>query len=103
MYKLIVSIIRHEKLESVTSALRKERIAFTYSEVKGFCSEVHLYHDDIHDRVRIEIIADGKDVEKVKDIITASACCGLEGDGCLSVYIVDEYLTFNSEKTDNVT
>lgn len=96
MYKLIVSIVRHEKIESVTSALKKEQIAFTYSNVKGFCNEVHLYHQDIHDRIRLEIVADEKDVQKVKYIIMANACCGLEGDGCLSVYVLDEFISFNT-------
>ncbi len=100
MYKLIVSIVRHEKLESVTSALRKERIAFTYSEVKGFCHEVHLYNDDIHDRIKIEIVVPDEAVQTVKDIVTANACCGLEGDGCLAVYVLDEYDIFSVEKAD---
>jgi nitrogen regulatory protein PII len=96
MHKLIVSIIRHEKHENVISALKKEGIPFTYSKVKGFCGEVHLYKEDIHERIRIEIVAEQKNVDKVKDIIRSNACCGLEGDGCLSVYIVDEYLTFTA-------
>ena len=96
MYKLIVSIVRNEKIDEVISALKKEGIAFTYSNVKGFCGEVHLYQEDIHERTRIEVIAHSKDVNKVKDIITAKACCGLEGDGCLAVYIVDEYITFTA-------
>ncbi len=95
MYKLIVTIIRHEKLESVTSALKKEQIGFTYYDVKGFCKEVNLYHGDIHNRVKIEIVTDAKDVEKVKEIITANACCGMEGDGCLSVYLIDNYMNFS--------
>jgi nitrogen regulatory protein PII len=95
MYKLLVSIVRHEKIEDVISALKKAGVAFTYSEVKGFCGEVHLYKEDIHERIRIEIVAQDEDVDRVKNIITANACCGLEGDGCLSVYIVDEYITFN--------
>jgi len=36
MHKLIVSIIRHEKIDDVISALKKEQVAFTYSNVKGF-------------------------------------------------------------------
>ncbi len=101
MYKLIVSIVRHEKLESVTSALRKERIAFTYSEVKGFCHEVHLYNEDIHSRIKIEIVVPDEVVGTVKGIITASACCGLEGDGCLAVYVVDDYDIFSVGKADD--
>jgi len=95
MYKLIVSIFRPEKIEDVTAALKKEGITFTYANVKAFCGEVHLYKEDMHERVRLEIVAQEKDVDKVKDIITANACCGMEADGCLSVYIVDEYITFN--------
>jgi len=96
MHKLIVSILRHEKIEDVIAALKKEQVAFTYSTVKGFCGEVHLYREDIHERIKIEIVVPNENVEKVKDIIMASACCGLEGDGCLAVYVLDEYITFNS-------
>lgn len=95
MYKLVVAIIRHEKLESVTSALKKEQIGFTYYHVKGFCKEVHLYHDDIHDRVKVEIVADANNVEKIKELITVNACCGMEGDGCISVYVIDEFIMFS--------
>jgi nitrogen regulatory protein PII len=95
MHKLIVSIIRHEKIDDVISALKKEQVAFTYSNVKGFCSEVHLYHEDIHERIKIEVIAQEHDVERVKNLIMSNACCGLEGDGCLAVYVLDEYITFN--------
>jgi len=96
MYKLIVSIIRNEKIDNVISELKKEGIPFTYSKVKGFCGEVHLYQEDIHERTRIEVVALNKDVNKIRDIITTNACCGLEGDGCLAVYIVDEYITFTA-------
>jgi nitrogen regulatory protein PII len=95
MHKLIVSLVRLEKLDTLTAALRKGRIAFTYSKVKGFCGEVHLYQEDMHERVRIEIIAQEKDVEKVKDIIMDHACCGLEGDGCMSIYVVEEFVRFS--------
>ncbi len=98
MHKLIVAIVRHEKLEDLTSALKKERINFTYSEVKGFCGEVHLYHKDIHNRIKLEIVSNEEDVEKVKDIIIANASCGLEGDGCMSVYILDEHVMFTPEE-----
>jgi nitrogen regulatory protein PII len=95
MYKLIVSLVRLEKLDTLTSALRKERIAFTYSKVKGFCGEVHLYQEDMHERIRFEIISEEKNVEKVKDIIMDNACCGLEGDGCMSIYVVEEFVRFS--------
>jgi len=65
MDKSIVTIIRLEVLEKLTSVLKKENITFMYSEVKGFCKEVHLYHGDIQKRVRIEILAKETDVAKV--------------------------------------
>lgn len=97
MHKLIVAIIRDEKIEGVSSALRKEQIGFTYSNVKGFCNEVHLYKQDIDDRIRLEIVVQEKDIQKTKDIIMANACCGLQGDGCMSVYVLDEFITFSAD------
>ncbi len=97
MYKLIVAVIRHEKIESVAAALKKEQVAFIYSDVKAFGNEVNLYHGDIHDRIKLEIIARDEDVHKLKDIVLASACCGLEGDGCLSVYVIDEFISLKAE------
>ena len=97
MYKLIVAIIRHEKIESVIKALKKEQIAFTYSDVKAFCKEIHLYKEDIHDRIKLEIVAREEDVHKLKDIVLANACCGLKGDGCMTIYVVDEFLTLDVE------
>lgn len=95
MHKLIVTIVRQEKLESVVSALKEEQIGFTYYNVKGFCKEIHLYQGDIHDRVKIEIVASADDVEQIKEIIMENACCGLEGDGCLSVYVIDDFVMFS--------
>ena len=98
MDKLIVAIIRHEVLEKLSSVLKKENLTFMYSEVKGFCKEVHLYHGDIQKRIRIEILAKEADLDKVKNIILTDACCGLEGDGCLSIYNLEEFINFNDYK-----
>ena len=95
MDKVMVAIIRHEILEKLSSALKKEKITFMYSEVKGFCKEVHLYHGDIQKRIRIEIITKDTEVNKVKDIILSNSCCGLEGDGCLSIYNLEEFISFS--------
>ena len=102
MHKLIVAIVRHEQLEDLTSALKKELINFTYSEVKGFCVEVHLYHKDIQSRTKVEIVSNKEDVEKVKDIIMENAYCGLAGDGCLSVYILDEHVMFPPDERQDL-
>ena len=95
MDKTIVTIIRHEVLEKLTSVLKENNITFMYSEVKGYCKEVHLYHGDIQKRIRIEILAKEADVDKVKNIILSNACCGFEGDGCISVYNLEEFINFH--------
>ncbi|KPK36556.1 MAG: hypothetical protein AMK70_01855 [Nitrospira bacterium SG8_35_1] len=98
MHKLIVSIIRTEKMENVTAALKSEGIPFTYSVVKGYCGEVHLYHKDIHDRIKIEVLSEEHTIQKIKDIIMTHACCGLEGDGCLSIYNLEEFINFSGNE-----
>ena len=102
MHKLIVAIVRDEKLENLISALKEEHINFIYSEVKGFCGEVHLYQNDIDNRIKLEIISNEEDVQKIKDIILKNGCCGLEGDGCLSVYILDEHVTFIPDESQDL-
>jgi len=102
MHKLIVAIVRSEKIENVTSALKSEGIPFTYSSVKGYCGEVHLYQKDIHDRIKIEVLSLEADVQRIKDIVMANACCGLEGDGCISVYALDDHITFSPEHAEDL-
>ena len=95
MRKIIIAIIRHERLEKVTDALKKELIGFTYTGVKGFGTEAPLYSGDVHDRIRIEIISRENDAEKIKNVIVSNACCGLEGDGVLAVYNLEEVIDFS--------
>jgi nitrogen regulatory protein PII len=95
MNKLIVAIIRHERLEELGSALKKEKITFMYSEVKGFCKEIRLFHKDIQQRVRLEIVVKDAEADRVKDIILSHVCCGLKEDGCLSIYNLEEFISFS--------
>lgn len=95
MHKLIIGLIRQEKLDDVTSALKDAQIPFTYATVKGFCKEVHLYQKDISDRIRIEIISEDKDADEIREIILSNACCGLAGDGCLATVDITEFMNFS--------
>jgi nitrogen regulatory protein PII len=63
--------------------------------VNGFCKEIRLFHKDIQQRVRIEIVVKEAEIEKVKNIILSNACCGLEEDGCLSIYNLEEFINFH--------
>jgi nitrogen regulatory protein PII len=98
MHKMVVAVIERELLEKITSELRKERVHFSYSEVRGFGKEVHLYHEDILDRLKIEVIAEERDVEKVKRIITESVPRGTPGAGIIAVYEISEFIDLSEAK-----
>jgi len=95
MYKIIIAIIRHERLDDVVAALKKERIHFTFSEVKGFGKEAHLYYGDIHSRIRLEIVAEAAVVSVIKDLLLEKACCGHAGDGIYAVCDLEDFLDFS--------
>jgi len=88
--KLIVAIIRPEKLPQVIKALQDQGIyPLTVFEVRGRGEQGGLtlvhgdmqYHIDLLPLVRIEIAVDDKDVEKVVEIIQKAAWTGRPGDG----------------------
>ncbi len=95
MHKMIIAFIRREKLEEISAELRKERICFTYSDVKGFGKEVRLYSKDIHDRIKMEFIADEKDVERIKKIILSNVPHGVSGCGILAINSLEEFIDFS--------
>ena len=98
MHKMVVAVIERELLEKVIAEMRKERVHFSYSEVRGFGKEVHLYHKDIVDRLKIEVIAEEQDVEKVKRIIMETAPRGIPGAGIITVYDIDEFIDLSEVK-----
>ncbi|NOZ25189.1 MAG: P-II family nitrogen regulator [Nitrospirae bacterium] len=95
MHKMITAVIRRALFDKITAEFEKRRIHFTCYPVKGFGKEVRLYHDDIHDRVKIEIIADEKDVDSIKEIFYSNVNHGTTGAGILAVYSIDEFVEFS--------
>ncbi len=95
MHKMIMAVIRRALFDKLTAEFEERRIPFTCTSVKGFGKEVRLYHDDIHDRVKIEIIAEEKDVEGIKEIIMSNVNHGTTGAGILAVYSIDEFVEFS--------
>ncbi|GBE36978.1 nitrogen regulatory protein P-II [bacterium BMS3Bbin07] len=95
MHKMVMAVIRRALFDKITGEFEKKRIHFTCSAVKGFGKEVRLYHEDIHDRIKIEIIAEEKDVQGVKDIIISNVNHGTTGAGILAVYKLDEFMEFS--------
>lgn len=88
--KLVTAIIKPSKLEDVKLALTAFGITgMTVSEASGFGrqgghTEVYRgaeYTVDFIPKIRIEILIDGSEAEKVIDVIVKAASTGSIGDG----------------------
>ena len=88
--KLITAIIKPFKLEDVKEALTAFGITgITVSEASGFGrqgghTEVYRgaeYTVDLIPKIRLEVLVDGNEAEKVIDVIVKAASTGAIGDG----------------------
>jgi nitrogen regulatory protein P-II 1 len=96
--KLITAIVKPFKLDEVKEALKDAGVqGMTVSEVQGFGrqrghTEVYRgaeYTIDFVPKVRIEILSDDADVDRVVDAIVAAARTDKIGDGKVWVTEVD--------------
>ena len=92
--KLIVGVIRPEKLDAVTNALDKLHIVgMTVSDVRGFGrqkGQVEHYRGGEYtirfiSKVKVEIVVQDEDVSKVLSAISDATRTGNVGDGKLFV------------------
>jgi Nitrogen regulatory protein PII len=97
--KLIVAIVKPFKLDDVKQSLKELGVqGVTVSDVQGFGrqrghTEVYRgaeYTIDFVPKVRIEVIVDDADVERVVEGILETARTGKIGDGKVWVVPVDE-------------
>jgi nitrogen regulatory protein P-II 1 len=88
--KLITAIVKPFKLDDVKAALKDQGVqGMTISEVQGFGrqrghTEVYRgaeYTIDFVPKVRIEVVTDDADVDRVIDAISAAARTDKIGDG----------------------
>ena len=88
--KLITAIIKPFKLEDVKGALEGKGITgLTVSEASGFGrqrghTEVYRgaeYTVDLVPKVRVEVLVDDEDKDRIVDLIVATAQSGSIGDG----------------------
>jgi nitrogen regulatory protein P-II 1 len=95
---LITAIIKPFKLDDVKEALQAVGVqGITVSEVRGFGrqgghTETYRgseYRIDFVPKVKLEILADAPDVERIVDAIVASASTGKIGDGKIWVTDLD--------------
>jgi nitrogen regulatory protein P-II 1 len=88
--KVIIAVIKPFKIEEVTNALNEVGVSgITLTEVRGYGrqrghSEVYRgaeYHIDYVPKVRLEIVADDGDTDKIVAAIVENARTGSIGDG----------------------
>jgi nitrogen regulatory protein P-II 1 len=95
---LVTAIIKPHKLDDVKTALREAGVlGMTATEVKGFGrqggkTETYRgaeYTVDFLPKVKVEILVDSVDAEKIIDVITGAARTGKIGDGKIWAVSVD--------------
>src|SRR5438876_11130818 len=108
MAHLVTAIIKPFKLDEVKEALRGAgMLGLTASEVQGYGrqggkSETFRgseYTIDFVPKVRVEVLVDSADVDKVVDIVATSAKTGKIGDGKIWAYDVDRVLRIRTGET----
>ncbi len=96
--KLITAIIKPFKLDDVKEALKAAGVqGITVSEVRGFGrqgghTETYRgseYKIDFVPKVKLEILAESDDVERIVDAIASAASTGKIGDGKIWVTSVE--------------
>jgi nitrogen regulatory protein P-II 1 len=108
--KLITAIVKPFKLDEVKEALKGTGIhGMTMSEVQGFGrqaghTEVYRgteYKIDFVPKVRLDIVCDDEDVERVTEAITLSSRTGKIGDGKVWVTPVDQVIRIRTGELDD--
>jgi nitrogen regulatory protein P-II 1 len=97
--KLITAVVKPFKLDEIKTALKEAGVTgMTVTEVQGFGrqsghTEVYRgaeYTIDFVPKVRIEVLADDSDVDRLIEVLTSSARTGKIGDGKVWVNPVEQ-------------
>jgi nitrogen regulatory protein P-II 1 len=106
--KKIEAIIRPFKLDEVKEALVEEGIrGLTISEIRGYGRQKgHTesyrgseYQIEFVPKIKIEIIVDDEQVDKLVDAILRTAKTGQIGDGKIFIYDVGEVIRIRTEES----
>jgi len=99
--KLITAIVKPFRLDEVKDALKGAGITgLTVSEVQGFGrqaghTEVYRgteYQIDFVPKVRLELVVEADDVDRIVDVIVAAARTGKIGDGKIWITDIDRLI-----------
>jgi nitrogen regulatory protein P-II 1 len=101
MAALITAIIKPFKLEDVKTALREAGvIGLTVSEIQGYGRQGgktesfrgNEYKIDFVPKVRLEVLVDSNEVDKIIDVIANTARTGKIGDGKIWAVDIDRLM-----------
>ena len=107
--KLVTAVIKPHKVDDVKAALKDAGVqGMTVDEVKGFGrqgghTEVYRgaeYTIDLLPKVRIEVVVDDADVDKVADAIIGAARTDKIGDGKVWITPVDRIIRIRTGERD---
>jgi nitrogen regulatory protein P-II 1 len=109
MVHLVTAVIKPHKLEEVKDALRGIGVlGLTISEVKGFGrqgghTETYRgaeYTVDFLPKIKLEVICDTSEADKIVDTIVDSAQTGKIGDGKIWVTSIDRLVRVRTGERD---
>ncbi len=107
--KKVEAIVRHFKLEDVKSAITEVGIhGMTVTEVRGFGrqkghKETYRgaeYIVDFMPKVKMEVVVDDSDLDKLIEAIVKSARTGQVGDGKIFVSTIDQVIRIRTGEQD---
>jgi nitrogen regulatory protein P-II 1 len=108
--KLITAIVKPFKIEDVKNALKEAGVqGMTISEVQGFGrqgghTEVYRgaeYQVDFVPKIRLEVVADVADAERIAQLICDAARTGKIGDGKVWITDVDRVIRIRTGEMNN--
>lgn len=103
----IEAIIRPEKLEEVKGALERSGYpGITITEIEGHGKQKgitqqwrgEVYRVDLLPKVKVEIVAQDADLERILQAIQSAAYTGQVGDGKIFVYEVREVVRIRTKE-----
>ena len=107
--KKVEAIIKPFKLSLVKEALHEVGISgMTVSDVKGFgrqrgstggIDKVKEYDDEFLVKMKLEVIVEDEDAEKVTEAIKKAAYSGKIGDGKIFISNIDEAIRIRTSET----
>jgi nitrogen regulatory protein P-II 1 len=109
--KKVEAIIKPFKLSLVKEALHEAGISgMTVSDVKGFgrqrgstggIDNPGEYDDEFLVKMKLEVIVEDEDAEKVSEAIKKAAYSGKIGDGKIFIYNIDQVIRIRTGEKDS--